>query len=375
MLSFYERHQANSGKNNTWRSEPQLVQSKPMLTPAPQPPPRINVQIPSRRASCASDYASHNTSKRSSYVSTRETKQSDNKLIPKHQHSNSCGSLSTDLLGPVIVGPSISLDDWIPEKPPERPPKNPHLRIAYPDLFQNQRVPSPDLPPPSPPTVLVDEYYNNDEPLPPPPTDLDTTNWPDDFNMKHKESTSLQMASPQVETSYKQNETSTKQNVISPERINNKYTNNIRSSIKRRDSQEKLKSVQRENALSFPNHKSYPERSNSKYPTQKIFNGTLAISEKTNISNKYRAEPLRPHMVQKDDRKLPILSPTDIRNHQRASIAEGPPREIPPPLQPRQMRINQSMRARISDSRTSTARISPPRNDKYKDCIGNNHEM
>lgn len=43
---------------------------------------------------------------------------------PRHQHSNSCGSLSTDLLGPVIVGPAISIDDWVPE----RPPKKPHLR-------------------------------------------------------------------------------------------------------------------------------------------------------------------------------------------------------------------------------------------------------
>lgn len=49
------------------------------------------------------------------------------------------------------MGPIISLDDWVPE----RPPKNPLLRI-----------PSPDLPPPpSPPSPL----HQQDEPLPPPP--------------------------------------------------------------------------------------------------------------------------------------------------------------------------------------------------------------
>lgn len=368
-MSFYERHQANNGKNNTWRSEPQLVQSKPTLTPAPQPPPRINIQVPSRRASCASDYASHNTSKRSSFSGRELNKQQNdcNKLITKHQHSNSCGSLSTDLLGPVIVGPSISLDDWIPEKPPERPPKNPHLRLAYPDLFQNQRIPSPDLPPPSPPTVLVDEYYNNDEPLPPPPADLEVpTIW-----HGNKENGGIhQVASPQVSKP----DSPVKDELNHLDRSNNKY----RSSVKKRE--EKLKTIQRDNTLSFPNHKSYPERSNSKYPTHKIFNGTLAISEKTNIADKYRAEPLRPHIqMQKEDRKLTttqLTTTTDIRSnhHQRASIAEGTTREIPPPLQPRQMRINQSMRARISDSRTTTTRISPPRNDKYKECLGNHNE-
>lgn len=61
------------------------------------------------------------------------------------------------------MGPTISLDEWIPE----RPPKNPLLR-----------VPSPELPPPPPPpsslSVKNHENYNNnqDDPLPPPPPEI-----------------------------------------------------------------------------------------------------------------------------------------------------------------------------------------------------------
>lgn len=380
-MSFYERHQANSGKNNAWRSEPQLVQSQPTLAHIPQPPPRINIQLPSRRASCASDYASNNTSKRSSLASTRETKMNENKMTPKHQHSNSCGSLSTDLLGPVIMGPSISLDDWIPEKPPERPPKNPHLRVAYPDLFVDQRVPSPDLPPPSPPTVLVDEYYNNDEPLPPPPSDLEANKWREDISNRLNESTGRQMASPQVQKHQKNSQDSPakldspiQQTIGLPERNSNRY-HSVRTSCRRRDSPEKLKLIHSESSLCFSNQKRYAERSNSRYPSKKLFNGSLAISQKTCVSDKYRAEPLRPHMLQTEERKPPASLPSELRSHQRASIAEGPGREAPPPLQPRQMRINQSMRARISDSRTSATRISPPREDKYREIKGNINQM
>ena len=89
--------------------------------------------------------------------------------------SSSCGSLSADLLGPLIIGPSISVDDWVPE----RPPKKPHLRAAFP-LPLPERLPSPDLPPPSPPTVLEDEVFASDEPLPPPPPEL---NSPDKISM------------------------------------------------------------------------------------------------------------------------------------------------------------------------------------------------
>ena len=154
LLSFYERHHQSS-----WRSEPQLAQGTTPIaqSPPPQPPPRPR-PTSSRRASSASDYSSGAWREKTS----RSTNAND-MPSPKHQHSNSCGSLSTDLLGPVIVGPTISIDDWVPE----RPPKKPHLRAAY-----NDRVPSPDLPPPSPPTVTENEVLNCDDPLPPPPPEL-----------------------------------------------------------------------------------------------------------------------------------------------------------------------------------------------------------
>lgn len=70
----------------------------------------------------------------------------------------------------MVIGPIISLDEWVPE----RPPKNPALRI-----------PSPELPPPPPPPPMIcagdtshlaasnavaDDGY--DEPLPPPPPEV-----------------------------------------------------------------------------------------------------------------------------------------------------------------------------------------------------------
>ncbi|XP_046608221.1 uncharacterized protein LOC124299218 [Neodiprion virginianus] len=159
LLSFYERHHQAS-----WRSEPQLAQG--VATPAPQSPPPQPPPRPrpasSRRASSASDYASGGAWREKSGRGSNVPEISS-PCSPKHQHSNSCGSLSTDLLGPVIVGQAISIDDWVPE----RPPKKPHLRNAY-----NDRVPSPDLPPPSPPTVTEHEVLNCDDPLPPPPSDL-----------------------------------------------------------------------------------------------------------------------------------------------------------------------------------------------------------
>lgn len=77
--------------------------------------------------------------------------------------SSSCGSLTAAVSGPFIMGPAISIDDWVPA----RPPKKPHLRAAYP----MPRVSSPDLPPPSPPPALEDEVFVSDEPLPPPPSE------------------------------------------------------------------------------------------------------------------------------------------------------------------------------------------------------------
>lgn len=83
------------------------------------------------------------TSSASEYTSIRD------KMLQQNQH------LSKDLLGAMIIGQIISIDDWVPE----RPPKNPSLRI-----------PSPDLPPP--PNVENVSPLNQDDPLPPPPPEL-----------------------------------------------------------------------------------------------------------------------------------------------------------------------------------------------------------
>lgn len=55
------------------------------------------------------------------------------------------------------MGPIISLDEWIPE----RPPKNPLLR-----------VPSPEFLPPPPPSPHATSNPDNQDPLPPPPPEL-----------------------------------------------------------------------------------------------------------------------------------------------------------------------------------------------------------
>ena len=68
------------------------------------------------------------------------------------------------IVGPVIVGPTISIDDWVPE----RPPKNATLlNQIYPDT----RAVSPELPPPPLPSKPSesDVVMLSDEPLPPPP--------------------------------------------------------------------------------------------------------------------------------------------------------------------------------------------------------------
>lgn len=64
------------------------------------------------------------------------------------------------------------------------------------------------------------------------------------------------------------------------------------------------------------------------------------------VSDQYRAEPLKAQ---------------DLKQIQRASIAETPTKDIPPPLQPRQSRFNQSMRARISHV---APRTSPPKDEQ-----------
>lgn len=108
----------------------------PEVSMPPPPPPRNRAQLPTRRTSSAAEY----TTARDLALQSKQ-------------------NLSKDLLQPMIMGQIISVDDWVPE----RPPKNPLLRI-----------PSPDLPPP-PPNVIIEtevQLVNQDEPLPPPPPEL-----------------------------------------------------------------------------------------------------------------------------------------------------------------------------------------------------------
>lgn len=338
LLSFYERHHNNQTPNKqmAWRSEPQLAQpltvsAKPQ-SPPPQPPPRPSPQhhTVSRRASSASDYAKG---------TWRQTTKKDDikEILPRHQHSNSCGSLSNDLLGPVIMGPSISIDDWVPE----RPPKNPHLRQVFPDLFQ--RIPSPDLPPPSPPIVLENEVINNDDPLPPPPPEIETECWSNQpisrtDEKKLRNSISLdesirfsppKTAEPQVRHSLG----SRNIDVRSSQRV---YSSS-RSPFVRSTSYEK-------DSVAFATHRQIPtERTSMRH--QKL-NGRA--------QGQFRAEPLRPHHVfmsaqeqtnsQKPAPQVPkqpefrprTQSVTDNGHYNGGCIA--------PPLKPRQSKAYQSMR-------------------------------
>lgn len=96
-----------------------------------------------RITSCFLLLCSFRTSSASEYASARD------KMLHQNQH------LSKDLLGAMIIGQIISLDDWVPE----RPPKNTSMRI-----------PSPELPPP--PNIESIPAFNQDDPLPPPPPEL-----------------------------------------------------------------------------------------------------------------------------------------------------------------------------------------------------------
>lgn len=342
LLSFYERHHSNN-KTNTWRSEPQLVKSKPALAPVPQSPPKL--QLPSRRASCASDYASA-ICKRSSLTSVRDVK--ENKITPRHQHSNSCGSLSTDLIGPVIVGPSISLDDWVPERPPERPPKNPHLRAAFPELFQEQRVPSPDLPPPSPPTVQGDEYSNNDEPLPPPPPELNS-DWQQGEKFKQ---TTHQTPRPQVGTNDRNGARSPGRDVpfvqnYELERGILRYSS-VRSTVRPLDISQ-AERLRNKASQMLDHQKNHDNRSLGRYPMKHLQNGVGVITN--GFGEQYRGEAVRAQLVHVKEDSSRKMNSQDIPGGKRNNGVEMF-KEVPPPLQPRQ-KINSSMRARNADGKTS----------------------
>ncbi|CAH1159027.1 unnamed protein product [Phyllotreta striolata] len=377
LLSFYERHNNPSNKLS-WKSEPQLTQNALTL---PQPVAKLKVhkaQAPSRRASSASDYASGVNSKRSSLASSLESKTENYKPIPRHQHSNSCGSLSTDMLGPMILGPSISVDDYIPDQPPARPPKNPNLRTAFPDLFQDQRIPSPDLPPPSPPTVLENEVFNSDEPLPPPPPECEN-GWQEDFSERLAEnSTGHQVPAPQVQKSPKKDGKMIHQTVGLPERHPRNMTG-MRSSIKTKSSDQIIQQVNSkpyantnhieankpEQILGFPNQRGYQERSSARYPNSQKLTMNGNVNQKVNgMSDQYRPEPMR--SPRSETKHMAI--PADTHRAHRASISESPGKEVPPPLQPRQMRINQSMRAKISYDHVANSIVKyPPDKEVFRE--------
>lgn len=127
---------AHPKPRDSWKSEPQLAQRDVKeQSSSPQPPPR---PLPNPGDTWG-------------------------------KHSASMNSLHHA----VIVGSPISIDDWVPE----RPPKKPQLRaLPIPSRVEvpavPERVPSPDLPPPPPPPPPVEVVEDSpfpDEPLPPPP--------------------------------------------------------------------------------------------------------------------------------------------------------------------------------------------------------------
>jgi len=77
----------------------------------------------------------------------------------------------------MVLGPSISIDDWVPELPP----KKKQLAQQQTPTQMKRGPPSPDLPPP-PPMVEDDQIFVSDEPLPPPPPEAI---WPKPESLKN----------------------------------------------------------------------------------------------------------------------------------------------------------------------------------------------
>lgn len=127
------------------------------------------------------------------------------------------------------------------------------------------------------------------------------------------------------------------------------------------------KSVKPEQILGFPNQRGYHERSSTRYPNSQklVLNGAIAVSQKVNgVSEQYRPEPLRCRELSGVSEQYRHRDENQKRPPQRASIAESSMKENPPPLHPRQMRINQSMRARMShDHRHGFPMRSSPEKD------------
>lgn len=64
----------------------------------------------------------------------------------------------------MVLGPSISIDDWVPELPPKK-----KQLAGRQQTSPAKREPSPDLPPPPPMVDDDEQMFVSDEPLPPPP--------------------------------------------------------------------------------------------------------------------------------------------------------------------------------------------------------------
>nr|CAD7455203.1 unnamed protein product [Timema tahoe] len=295
LLSFYERHHAGgSGRSQAWRSEPQLAQPNLVpcpQSPPPQPPPRPRPVQSSRRASSASDYAGGAWREMAANRESANIEQAIIKDVPRHQHSSSCGSLSTDLLGPLIVGPSISLDDWVPE----RPPKKAHLRAAFPPPIPD-RLPSPDLPPPSPPPILEDEVFHSDEPLPPPPSDLTSTEWPSS-NLAKPSRPSETIRQPMNQAC-----------VPSQQNVDNSfYTHNSANSVRPQD---KINSVPR-----AAENGSAPLRHSSPYTKpQQSFEKTLQTQTSPESEKSGDKSPLEPAITDNTSNLSKRYSPSNSEN-------------------------------------------------------------
>lgn len=90
----------------------------------------------------------------------------------------------------MVLGPSISIDDWVPELPPKKkqPSSSAAVRLQQQPVVLPaaaatvKREPSPELPPPPPMVDEDEQMFVSDEPLPPPPPEAI---WPKPESLKN----------------------------------------------------------------------------------------------------------------------------------------------------------------------------------------------
>ncbi|KAG8222408.1 hypothetical protein J437_LFUL004867 [Ladona fulva] len=235
----YHRSQSMDGRPSPPTEPPPSEDDPHSSIPQVRMVPQNSAPLPySRRSSSASDYLSSGGTWREHFQPPSDMDIASSLCFIIS--SASCGSLPGGELGPLILGPPISLDHWVPE----RPPKKPHLRAAFSPTYQLQsaphsfthltneisdtppssppippprttssasspasppssllthRCPSPDDPPPPPPPPLPegdDELVLSDEPLPPPPPHLQppsphTESWSGSLNKRSSTSSRL----------------------------------------------------------------------------------------------------------------------------------------------------------------------------------------